>query len=116
VTAVAAGSGHTVALLEDGSLRCWGGNTYGQCDVLSGVGNNENPVMSIAAGSVMTIALLASPVCPADFNGDGVVDGEELTYLLGAWGTDDPVADVNDDGIVDGNDLTIILAGWGACP
>jgi hypothetical protein len=54
--------------------------------------------------------------CSLDFNGDGVVDGEELTYLLGAWGTDDPVADVNDDGIVDGNDLTIILAGWGACP
>ena len=54
--------------------------------------------------------------CSLDFNGDGVVDGEELTYLLGAWGTDDPVADVNDDGIVDGNDLTIILASWGACP
>ena len=54
--------------------------------------------------------------CPADFNGDGVVDGEELTYLLGTWGTDDPIADVNGDGIVDGADLNIILAAWGACP
>ena len=54
--------------------------------------------------------------CPIDLNGDGVVDGYELTYLLGAWGSDDPVADVNDDGIVDGADLTDILAYWGQCP
>ena len=63
-----------------------------------------------------TVRDLCISDCFFDFNGDGVVDGEELTYLLGTWGTDDPVADVNDDGIVDGNDLTIILAGWGACP
>ena len=43
-------------------------------------------------------------------------DGDELTYLLGAWGSDDPVADVNDDGIVDGADLTDILANWDQCP
>jgi hypothetical protein len=60
--------------------------------------------MSIAAGTYMTIALLAPPACSG-----------ELTYLLGAWGTDDPVADVNDDGIVDGADLTDILASWGQC-
>jgi hypothetical protein len=53
--------------------------------------------------------------CPIDFNGDGVVDGEELTYVLGSWGTDDPVADLNDDGIVDGADLNIILGNWGTC-
>ena len=53
--------------------------------------------------------------CPIDFNGDGVVDGYELTHVLGAWGTDDSVADVNDDGIVDGADLTDILASWGQC-
>ena len=53
--------------------------------------------------------------CPADINGDGVVDGGDLTYLLSAWGTGDPVVDVNNDGIIDGNDLTIILASWGPC-
>ena len=53
--------------------------------------------------------------CPIDFNGDGVVDGEELTYVLGAWGTEDSVADVNDDGIVDGTDLNSILGNWGTC-
>ena len=54
--------------------------------------------------------------CFFDFNDDGVVDGYELTLILGAWGTDDPTADIIEDGIVDGNDLTIILASWGACP
>ena len=54
--------------------------------------------------------------CFFDFNGDGVVDGYELTYVLGAWGTDDPTADIIEDGIVDGADLNIILASWGACP
>ncbi len=54
--------------------------------------------------------------CFFDFNGDGVVDGDELTYVLGAWGTDDPVADVTEDGIVDGADLNVILGAWGACP
>ena len=53
--------------------------------------------------------------CPGDISGDGIVDGGDLTYLLSAWGTNDPVVDVNDDGIVDGNDLTIILASWGPC-
>jgi predicted outer membrane repeat protein len=57
-----------------------------------------------------------SDQCLSDFNGDGVVDGEELTYLLGTWGTDDQVADLDDDGIVDGADLNVILGGWGACP
>ena len=54
--------------------------------------------------------------CFFDFNDDGVVDGYELTLILGAWGTDDPTADIIEDGIVDGNDLTIILGSWGACP
>ena len=53
--------------------------------------------------------------CLADFTQDGVVDGEELTLLLNAWGTDDPMIDVNDDGTVDDTDLTIILTSWGAC-
>ena len=54
--------------------------------------------------------------CFTDFNGDGVVDGYELTYVLGTWGTSDPIADMNGDGTVNGVDLTIILAGWGDCP
>ncbi|MCA9284462.1 MAG: hypothetical protein KDA22_04560 [Phycisphaerales bacterium] len=55
------------------------------------------------------------PSCPADLNGDAVVDGIDLGVLLGAWATDDAAADLNDDGIVDSADLGLLLADWGAC-
>ena len=54
--------------------------------------------------------------CPADFNGDNQVDGEDLGVLLGAFGTSNPVADINGDLLVDGEDLGVLLGGWGLCP
>ena len=47
-----------VALRADGSVRCWGLNTSGQCDVPPGVGFRDNPVVQISAGAEHTIALL----------------------------------------------------------
>ena len=52
---------------------------------------------------------------PADFDGDGVVNGLDLAVVLAAWGSSDPVADFNGDGQVDGQDLAVILAAWGSC-
>jgi hypothetical protein len=54
--------------------------------------------------------------CTADLNLDGVVNGADLTILLGSWGTNDPVADLSGDGLVGGADLTIMLGNWGVCP
>lgn len=56
---------HTVALLANGSVLCWGYNDDGQCDVPSGVGTPENPVESIFAVRDHNVALLAdgSVVC-----------------------------------------------------
>ncbi len=57
--------------------------------------------------------------CPADLNGDGVVDGVDLGTLLGAWGPCPAAAcpaDFNADGAVDGIDLGFLLGAWGACP
>ena len=47
-----------------------------------------------------------------DLDEDGVVDGSDLTILLGSWGESDPLADLNGDGTVDGADLTIMLGNW----
>jgi hypothetical protein len=47
-----------------------------------------------------------------DLNGDGMVDGADLTELLGAWGSNDPMADLDGNGLVDGGDLTILLGAW----
>jgi hypothetical protein len=56
--------------------------------------------------------------CLADINGDGQVDGADLTALLGEWGgcaTAVCPADLTGDGQVDGADLTLLLGEWGPC-
>ncbi len=54
--------------------------------------------------------------CPADLNGDGFVDAEDLATLLGSWGPCGPCpADLFVDGIIDASDLAILLGAWGPC-
>jgi hypothetical protein len=54
--------------------------------------------------------------CPADLNGDGMVDGADLGLLLAAWGPcEGCIEDIGVDGAVDGADLGLLLAAWGAC-
>ena len=52
------------------------------------------------------------PGVPGDLNGDGVVNGADLSILLAAWGSDDPVADLDGNGVVDGADLALLLGDW----
>ena len=56
--------------------------------------------------------------CPADLNGDGFVNGDDLGQLLGAWGqcaSSECPADFNEDGFVNGDDLGTLLGAWGQC-
>lgn len=62
----------------------------------------------------LIFALDDEPTCPADFNGNGVVDGADLGQLLGAWGQSG-AADLDGSGTVDGADLGQLLAAWGPC-
>jgi len=68
-------------------------------------------------GSIPSMAVSvvgpSAPSIPGDLNDDGQVNGTDLSMLLAAWGTSDPVADLNDDGIVDGTDLSMLLGDWG---
>ena len=58
--------------------------------------------------------------CPADLNGDGRVDQEDLIILIGNQGPcadcDDCPADLNGDCVVNFFDLIILLDAWGDCP
>lgn len=47
----------------------------------------------------------------ADLNNDGVVNGQDVTFLFAAWGGNG-AADLNGDGTVDGQDLGQLLAAW----
>ena len=49
---------------------------------------------------------------PGDLNLDGFVNGADLSILLGAWGTADPIADLDNSGDVNGADLAILLGNW----
>ena len=53
VTAIAAGTCHSLALLSDGTVRTWGENRLGQLDVPPGLTN----VVAIAAGGSVSVAL-----------------------------------------------------------
>ncbi|MSR69302.1 MAG: hypothetical protein EXS17_03030 [Phycisphaerales bacterium] len=65
--------------------------------------------------SLMTGRIDVAPAPPVgDVNGDGIVNGQDLTMLLSAWGSSGGPADINADGIVSGLDLAIVLSSWTA--
>jgi hypothetical protein len=45
-----------------------------------------------------------------DLNGDGVVNGVDLSFVLSSWGT--PSGDINGDQCTDREDLTEVLSAW----
>ena len=56
----------------------------------------------------------SSAPCPADLNGDTIVNGADLGIMLGDWGGSE--RDLNGDSIVNGADLGLLLGAWGNCP
>ena len=57
---------------------------------------------------------MEEPACPADLDGNGIVDGGDLATLLSGWNT--PDWDLDGDEMVDGTDLATMLGMWGPCP
>ncbi|RMH31001.1 MAG: hypothetical protein D6692_00910, partial [Planctomycetota bacterium] len=62
------------------------------------------------------------PPCPGDINGDGLVNGADISFVLNNWGPcpTDPCCpcrgDVTGDGVVNGVDISFILNAFGPCP
>ncbi len=55
--------------------------------------------------------------CPADFNRDGGIDGDDVPSFFDAWEIGEASADANQDGGVDGDDVTEFFRVWenGGC-
>ena len=56
----------------------------------------------------------SAPACPADFDGDGIVGGSDLSVILSNWGGTG-AGDLDGDGVVSGTDMTTLLSAWGPC-
>jgi len=59
-------------------------------------------VASVILGSIST----------PDFNGDEIVDIEDLIMLIEHWGQDEPSVDIVIDGIIDVQDLEVLMGYW----
>ena len=90
----------TLVIEAGASLTTAGHRIHVRNLILEGTVDDEDNLIEIEA-------------CPADLNGDGSVDGIDLSMILGAWEEDHSDADLDGDGVVGGTDLAIILAAWG---
>ncbi|MCC5785532.1 MAG: hypothetical protein JJU33_02390 [Phycisphaerales bacterium] len=71
--------------------------------------------LSDAGGTFVGSALLhydleAAPTCPADLNGDGVIDADDFFLFLSLFASGDSRADINGDGVIDADDFFGYLA------
>lgn len=83
---VSAGFRHTCALKADGTVVCWGDNTYGQADVPAGL----TSVAQVIAGGSHTCALKAEGIVAcwgSNFYGESTVPAglASVTQVSGSW-------------------------------
>ncbi|TVS09044.1 MAG: hypothetical protein EA423_00570, partial [Phycisphaerales bacterium] len=60
-------------------------------------------------GTIGVFTATPSPACPADLNGDGVVDADDFFLFLQLFANGDPRADINNDGVIDADDFFAYL-------
>lgn len=69
-------------------------------------------MVSNSCGSVESNAAAVTVACPADFNGDHVVDTLDLLLYLNSWSSGSQSADYNGDGTVNTLDFLAFLNDW----
>jgi len=70
-------------------------------------------VVEAGVDDFRVIDISCTPDEPADLNGDGLVNGADLTILLSLWGSSSPQADLDNDGSVGAGDIAVLLNAWG---
>jgi hypothetical protein len=95
------------------------GTTPGDLDTsdFDGDGDADIAVANRDSNDVSVLINQTCIPCPADIDGDGVVNVNDFLALLAAWGPNPGhPADINGDGTVGVNDFLELLAAWGGCP
>jgi hypothetical protein len=65
------------------------------------------------------IITVLNPPCLGDIDANGVVEVDDLIFIILFWGPVNPTfpaPDTNEDGAVDVDDLIAVILHWGACP
>ena len=91
---------------------------FAQAQYRGAFGPNENWLCGWTAADAFGFSVAppggCGSNCPTDQNGDGLVNGADLSAILSNWGGAGST-DINGDGSTDGADLAAILSGWGNC-
>ena len=105
--------GDNVACVES---ACVGACCYDDCMCVDAVDRVEceDLMAGLYRGDGSTCAAVLCVRCP-DLNGNGIVDSNDVTLMLNAFGQigEDIVADVDCNGVVDSFDLTVLLNAFG---
>lgn len=72
------------------------------------------PTDGLLQSAAVSASVTVVGSCPADFNGNDVVDSADLANLLGAWGQPGPT-DLDGSGTTGAADLSSLLGSWGPC-
>ena len=80
----------------------------------SATDNPNNSITEAAVDAFRVFAYVCTKSCPADFNGDGSVDTQDVLAFTNAWSKRDRSADFNQDGAVNTRDMIAFLNAWAA--
>ena len=72
------------------------------------------PAYSVSRGVVFHTPLAQTLPCPADFDGDGNVNVNDMLRVISDWGGTGR-ADINGDSTINVSDLLSLLDSWGDC-
>jgi hypothetical protein len=94
------------------------GTTSWNTTIQPNMGSNNLTIHYVDATTavVATKAIFINLNKIGDINGDGKVDGTDLSIFASFWGQTGPgnvLTDLNGDGKVDGTDLSIFASHWG---
>jgi hypothetical protein len=107
-------------LIENTPNEIWGGSNdaYHQLtDTMDNPDYDWDFALHVIRGSMACLIDLAGIVpCPADIDGNRVVNVSDFLLLLAAWGGSGVPEDINRDGVVNVLDFLQMLGEWGPCP
>jgi hypothetical protein len=89
----------------------------GRRNVVEMIATESNVFVAEEGGSAPRVAIIDATDCwdcPADVNGDGVLDTRDVIVFLNAWSQQDSMSDCTADGAIDTQDVLCYLNMWTA--